>query len=397
MQTLDRTTELGKKLFYASYILMLVRSLLSASMLSVVIGTDGVFFRYILRIAALIPIFIKLCTQDRFEGQTLLRYVIFACAVALMIAFNSHSALVDIAVLIVGVHGVSLKDAVRVFFRTASVVCGALFLLSILGVIENLVIYTGLKPRYSFGSVYPTDFAATLFYIELAHAYLKGKNYNLRNFFFWIVISFFVLVFCVARLDFILIFCFAWAMLLAAYVPKLFSFRGIRAVLWLMIPVLCVGSILLHVVYTPENKFFAWMNGLLSGRLYYGNLAVNDYGFTLFGQVVRMQGWGFTTTEWDSKLGYYFVDCGWLSLALQYGIVMVVFVCAVYTAVSRKSFKEGDHILPIILFFIALTSVVDHHLFEYWFNPFLLVLNMGLCAGRRKSTAARSAVAAGTV
>ena len=397
MQTLDRTTELGKKLFYASYILMLVRSLLSASTLSVIIGTDGVFFRYILRIAALIPIAVKICTQDHYYKHTFLRYVIFACAVALMIAFNRHSNLVDIAVLIVGVHGVSLKDAVRVFYRTAGVICGALFLLSLFGAIENVVTYAGLKPRYAFGNVYATDFAATLFYIELAHAYLKGKNYNLRNFFFWIFVSFFVLIFCVARLDFVLIFCLAWAMLLAAYVPKLFSFRGVQAVLWLMIPVLCVVSILLHVVYTPDNRFLVWLNDLLSGRLYYGNLAVNDYGFTLFGQVVKMQGWGFTTDEWDSKLGYYFVDCGWLSLALQYGIAMVVFVCAVYTAVSRRSFKEGDHILPIILFFVALTSVVDHHFFEYWFNPFLLVLNMGLRAERRKSTAARSAVAAGTV
>lgn len=397
MQTLDRTTELGKKLFYASYILMLVRSLISASTLSAVIGTDGVFYRYILRIAFLIPIAIKICTQDHYDKHTFLRYVIFACAIALMIAFNRYSALVDIAVLIVGVHGVPLKGAVRVFYRTASIICGALFLLSLLGAIKNVVTYTGLRPRYAFGSVYATDFAAMLFYIELAHGYLKGKNYNLRNFFFWIFASFFVLTFCVARLDFVLIFCFAWAMLLAKYVPKLYSFRGVQAVLWLMIPVLCVVSILLHVVYTPGNSFLVWLNDLLSGRLYYGNLAVKDYGFTLFGQKVKMQGWGFTTDEWDKELGYYFVDCGWLSLALQYGIAMVVFVCAVYTAVSRRSFKEGDHILPIILFFVALTSVVDHHFFEYWFNPFLLVLNMGLCAERRKSTAARPAVAAGTV
>ncbi len=395
MQTLDRTTELGKKLFYASYILMLVRSLLSASTLSVVI--DGFFFRYILRVAALIPIFIKICTQDRYEKQTLFRYVIFGCAVALMVFFNRHGNLADIALLVIGVHGVPLKSAVRVFFHTAGIVCGALFLLSLFGAIENVVTYAGLKPRYAFGSVYATDFAATLFYIELAHGYLKGKNYNLRNFFFWIFVSLFVYIFCVARLDFVLIFCFAWAMLLAKYIPKLYSFRGVQAVLWLMIPLLCVGSILLHVVYTPENKFFSWLNDILSGRLYYGNLAVNDYGFTLFGQTVRMQGWGFSTAKWDTKLGYYFVDCGWLSLVLQYGIVMTAFVCAVYTLVSRRSFKEGDHILPVILFFVALTSVIDHHFFEYWFNPFLLVLNMGLRAERRKSTAARSAVAAGTV
>ena len=182
-------------------------------------------------------------------------------------------------------------------------------------------------------------------------------------------------------------------MLLFAYVPKFFSSRPVRGFLWLSIPILCVLSIVLHILYTPQSGFLTWLNGLISGRLYYGNIAIKDYGFTLFGQNIEMQGWGFNPDAWDRELGYYFVDCGWLSLALQYGIVTVCFVCAAFTVLSRRAAKEGG-VLPLVLFFLALTSVIDHHLFEFWFDPFLLLLNAVLCGKKRQSAAVRPALAA---
>lgn len=392
METVNRTTELGKKLFYASYILMLVRMLIANSTLSVLLGADGIFFRYILRFAFWLPILFKFITQDRFSDRTIISYGIFACAVVLVAFFNRSFGLVDLAILIVGVHGVPLRRAVRVFLYTAGIVCGVLFFLSLAGVIENYTTYAGLRERYAFGNVYATDFAATLFYIELAHAFLKGRNYNFKNFIFWLAASFFVLYFCMARLDFALIFCVAWAMLFVAYVPKLFTFRAVKGALWLSIPVLCILSILLHLLYTPQNAFLAWLNGLLSDRLYYGGMAIDDYGFSLFGQSIKMQGWGFSTEAWDAELGYYFVDCGWLSVALQYGVVTLIFLCTAFTVVSRRELKRGEYVLPVILFFLALTSVVDHHLLEYNFNPFILVLNAGLCAETRRVRTVRAVV-----
>ncbi len=385
--TVNRTTKLGRKLFYASYILMLVRMLAVNSTLSAYFDPSDITFKYILRIVSWLPILLKLITQDRFSLHTLFSYGFFVCFISVICFMTRGFELTDLAILVVGVHGVPIKNVVRVFFYTASAICGLLFVLSLGGVIQNYVNYAGDKPRYAFGNVYATDFAATLFYLELAHAYLKGKKYNVLNFLFWIAASFFVLHFCVARLDFVLIFCFAWVMFLVAYVPKFFSFRAVKTMLWSLIPIFCIGSILLHILYTPSNDFLEWLNQLLSGRLYYGNRAIGDYGYSLFGQKIKMQGWGFTTKEWDAELGYYFVDCGWLSVALRYGIFMAAFVCITFTVVSRKHLKANDCVLPVILFFLALTSVVDHHILEYQFDPFLLVLNAGLCTEKIRAKA----------
>ncbi len=388
-----RTTEWGRRLFLVSYILMLVRVLLSSSTFVVYLNADGIFFRYILRILLWLPIFVKLFTQDRFTGRTFLAYCLFACLILAITVSGRSFELVDLAILVIGVHGVPLRSVVRAFFYTAATVCLTLFCMSLCGIIENFVSISAGRPRYAFGNVYATDFAATVFYIELAHAYLKGKRYNFRNFLFWMAVSAFIMLFCVARLDFALIFCTAWVMLAVGYFPRLFSLRAVKVCLWSAIPIFCILSIVLHAVYAPGNSFLAWLNDLLSGRLYYGNMAFRDYGFSLFGKRVVMQGWGFSTDEWDAELGYYFVDCGWLSIALRFGVVMLVFVCTVFTLISKSSLKKGDCILPIILFFLALTSMVDHHMLEYHFDPFLLVLNAGLCTqGGRVRAARRAAV-----
>lgn len=395
---LNSTTESGKKLFYASYFLMLVHFMLAASTLSVYLDMDGVFFKYVWRIAAWLPILIKLSTQDRFSVETFKRYLVFGLVCIVGLIFNRNFILADIAILVIGIHGVNLKSAVRIFFYTSSAICAMLFVLSLCGVIENYQNDTAGIPRYAFGNVYPTDFAATLFYIELAHGFIKGKKYGPADFLFWTAAAAFVLIFCVARLDSVLMFAFALAMMLATRNPRLFNDKAVSGVLVISVPVLCVIALLMHVFYSPQNPVLGWINGIFSGRLEFGKAVIQDYGFSLFGHNIKMQGWGFKTSEWDESLGYYFVDSGWLSVTLRFGFVMTIFMCASFMAASKKYIREKNYVLPIVILFISITSIVDHHVLEVGYNPFLFVFNVLLCAeksGKRSAVKLRSAAAKG--
>lgn len=385
----NRTTETGKRLFYIAYCLILTRLLFAGSTISAYFDPRSFFFRYVLRFAAYALILVKLVTQDRFSSRALVRYAIFTCAVVVSVLFNQYFTLFDVTVAVLGAHGVKLKKAVRVYFYTASFLCGLFFLLSLLGVIENFKTYRGDVVRYSFGNIYPTDFAATLFYIELAHAYTKRKRYSVWNFLFWTCAAFFVLRFCDARLDFTLILLFAVCMLLATYAKRIFSFRAVRIGMAASIPVLFVLALLLHICYAPQNGFLEWLNSALSGRLYLGNLAIRNYGFTLFGQQIPMNGGGFTLTPEEIPEEYFFVDCGWLSIALRFGVAAPVFLCVVFTATAWRRLKAGSYALPLILVFLALTSVVDHHVMEPSYDAFLLTFTAFLAVrGRQKAKAA---------
>lgn len=376
----DATTEWGKSLFYLSYTLILVRALLYASTFMVYLSWFPRIVDYIWRIVTWLPIFVKFFTQDTFTLRTLERYAVFACIVLICTAFGFSTQLIEPLIVIVGVHGVGMKEAVRVFFYVASFLTAVLFVLSLFGAVENYLTWRGDTPRYAFGAVYATDFAARLFYLELAHAFVKRKKYHIADFIVWACVALFVLLFCDARLDFILILAFACVMLLLRYVPKIFSHPATGTVMQVAVPILCLLAISLHFFYTSSDALFLKLNELLSGRLYYGRYGIDQYGFSLFGQPVQMQGWGFSLTDWDETRGYFFIDCGWLSMTLTFGVFAPVFFSAFLGEVSGRYFAKGTAIIPVICLFLALTSMVDHHLPEIANDPFLLLASLILCS-----------------
>lgn len=374
----NKTNLTGKKLFYVAYFILLMRLLLLNSTLAQYLDVGSAFYRYFFRLIAYLLIAVKVLFFDRYSKKVLLVYVFLGVYFVISLFFNKYLMLLEIFILVIGSHGVELKSIVQEFFYVASVTCAMLFILSICGVIENHIAYAGDIPRYSFGNIYPTDFAASLFYIQLSHAYIRKKDYNFLTFAFWVLVAFFVLQFSRARLNFTLILCFAVVMYLKSLFPGIIKNSVIKKLIIWAVPVFCLLSIVLHYKYTADNAFLSWVDRALSGRLYYGNQAIEDYGFSLFGNYIKMQGWGFSLEEWDEKLGYYFVDCGWLSMALRFGVLFPIFLCISFMTVSKNAFKNKDYTLPIILLFLSVTSIVDHHVTEIGYNPFLIVLGVAI-------------------
>ncbi len=373
-RTANRTSKTGETFFCIAYVIMLFRAILISSTASVYLATDSFFFRYLLRMIAYALILLKFTTQDAFTPKRLITYVFLCAYFALCVLFDKTLGLIDIAVLLVGAHGVSLKTCVLVFFRTTLSLTVLLFALSLFGVIENYTTYADDIPRYAFGSIYATDFAAKLFYLELSSAYLRKRKFGFIDLAAWCLVALLVYLFCRARLDTVLIFLFAALNFFLVRLPRLNGSGVNRAMIWL-VPVCCVGSVLLHLFYTPDSALLSSLNGVLSGRLEIGNRVFEDYGFSLFGTQIEMQGWGFSTEVWNEALGYYFVDCGWLSVMLRFGILMPALICLSFAATMRADRKEGrGNGLSLILLFIAVTSIVDHHILEIGFNPFLFTI-----------------------
>lgn len=378
IQNVNETTKLGKELFYIAYFIFLTRALLQNSTLAVYLNVNSSFYHYGLRFIACIFILIKICFCDRFSIKVFFAYAVLVAVTFVCIAINTYVLLFEIVALAMGAHGVSLKSVVKEFVYVASVICGLLFILSLCGIIENHIAYAGDIPRYSFGSVYPTDFAALLFYIQLAQAYLRKKEYTLKTFLFWVLIALFILKFCRARLNFSLILIFAAFMYLKKLFPQAKKNKFVQKLFVWAIPACLIFSIAIHLVYSADNNLLDCIDKLLSGRLYYGHKAIDDYGFTLFGKYIKMQGWGSSLVEWDSELGYYFVDSGWLNMTLRFGLITSVFICASFVIVSQNAFKNSDFVLPIILLFLSITSIIDHHVLEVGYNPFLIVIGIAI-------------------
>ena len=137
------------------------------------------------------------------------------------------------------------------------------------------------------------------------------------------------------------------------------------------IPVM--GFLFMHFMsyfFQPSLTFFRLFDKLLSGRLKLGNKALEDYGLTLFGQTMPMNGNGGSLVHLGGN--YFFVDSSYLLVYLRYGIIFLLLIFLIHFWCCKK-YKEDMYYL-VILTIVVINCVVAHHMIELAYNPFYLAL-----------------------
>lgn len=111
---------------------------------------------------------------------------------------------------------------------------------------------------------------------------------------------------------------------------------------------------------------------LISNRLRLQSHAMAEYGIRIFGQYIKMVGNGGSETL---PADYFFIDCSYYFIVLQYGLVFGVLVFAVYILCSKK--YRLDSYFQLVIIMIAINCMIAHHLLELAYNPFALALFAG--------------------
>lgn len=345
---------------------------------------------------------LKILLFDSYSPKMLLlAMALLGCGV--MIAVSSgyiHPFLWLLAV--VAAKDVPFRKILLVYF----VLNGAIMVLTVFagltGVIENLV-YEGtmIENRNSFGYCYTTDFAAHVFFLLLTALYLWEKKLSWYHYVGTIVLAGGIFLFCEARLDavcilLLLIFLGAYQIIrsqkqretaaetfhVQSKIKETESFKRTKLYhrwqrFWMVaamsaMPVLFVLMYLMSVHYNVKNVLLEAINSSLSGRLAFGERGITQYGYSLFGQDVPMQGFGGSETHPEK---YFFVDCSYLFVLLRYGIVFLCIVFAIYAAIAFR--RKADTALLLVIVLIAISCSIDHHLIEAAYNPFGYALLAG--------------------
>ena len=71
----------------------------------------------------------------------------------------------------------------------------------------------------------------------------------------------------------------------------------------------------------------------------------------------------------ESGVGYNYVDCSYLQYMLEYGVVFIAFVLAVYTIIIYRAVKKEDYYLVWICMITLVFSITEPWLFNFTFNP----------------------------
>ena len=154
------------------------------------------------KIIAIVLIGIKFLLYDKdFSLQTICLY-----AVLLIIYWQSHKAGVQgiflLIIVILGAKDVRFSRIVRCSFFIGLPILIFAMIASQTGMVEDLVYYRWWgKARHSFGIIYPTDFAAHVFYLMTGYVILRDAKLRWFEYLGIVAASVFVYHFCDARLN----------------------------------------------------------------------------------------------------------------------------------------------------------------------------------------------------
>lgn len=276
-----------------------------------------------------------------------------------------------IGFLIVGAKDVDFDKILKVYLAIGITIMVAAFGASQYGLIEDLVYTThryGMDfYRHSYGIIYPTDYAAHLFFIVLAAMVLLEKKMSVTM---RVWIAFLVAV-CVmmtsnAQTTMISLALFGLLCIFESVFQK--HMTAIEKVSrWT--PVACASVFLgLTCLYKETNAILVKLNGILSGRLAISNKGLNLYNVKLFGQTIIEEGNGRST---EFREDYFFLDDSYIRILLEYGIILTIVVLVILMFLSKKAMENNRRMMVIALVAICVHSIMEHHLIDLSYNPFI--------------------------
>ena len=365
----------GERLFLSVFLIHVVFMCLQTTMFKF----PNIVFA-IEKFLALLLIMLKIIVFDKYDDKLLLFSSILLIDACLVMEVTTYQHVLIFSIVLLGCKEVDFVKILKTYMVGVIGVLLAAFVASRLDIIEDLVyIRDYVVERNSFGVVYPTDFAAHVFFVLCAYYYVVKDSIQKRHLLAGILISVLIYVFCDTRLDSItMLFLVIGVSLIRFSNPLILDkdgplsrFKGVVISTIPYIPIM--GFLFMHFMsyfFQPSMTFFRLFDTLLSGRLKLGNKALEDYGLTLFGQTVPMNGYGGSLISLGGN--YFFIDCSYLLVYLRYGVLFLLLVFLIHYWCCKK--YKGDMYYLVILTVVVINCVVAHHMIELAYNPFYLAL-----------------------
>lgn len=271
--------------------------------------------------------------------------------------------------LIVGAKDIDFDRILKVYLTIGITIMLAAFVASQVGWIENLQYVVerdgGLIIRNAFGSVYPTDFAAHVFYLSLAGICIGNKEISYGKIINLLVFAIFLQDKCGARTSFICLVMVAF--LLVVFVTcKIKMVKGF----YYMFNFTTIGCATIYILLTHlfdySKEWMIALNGMLSNRLEITNKAIQIYSYKIFGQNIIEIGSGRTVEHQEE---YFFLDDSYIRILLLYGIVLFVISLLIFWKCGEKAMQCNKIVVLLSIVAISAHSFMEHHILEIAYNP----------------------------
>ena len=315
--------------------------------------------------------------------KTFIFYVLFA-AVSVVSWYSCGTTLLLVtALLFMAAYELSSRRIITLSALVTGVILAVTVLLSEIGLAENHLFDVAVgRPRYGLGFSWVSNGPTLLFFFTLQYLFLRKSKTKIWEYAILEAVNVYVFLRTDTNLPFVLIsLIILFFAIQGAFKNHWRALRHLKVLYYLIPLLICAGTIFLY--YMPDLHLPAldtiWnkLNGVLHYRLYYGRMGIHNYGLRLFGQQIEWVGYSITA---DTAAGTYnYVDCSYIRILLNNGIVYLLAALEVYTRMIVRAVRKTDFWLVFIAIFVLLHSFTEPRLMELTFNviPVLAFTRLG--------------------
>ncbi len=308
------------------------------------------------------------------KAKTLILLVI-AILLAATRLFNSVGSFIDVGLLLLALNGEDFEKILKIFMIVLAALLVVSIIASCMHIIENYDSYHGAMARHAFGTRSATDFAAYFFFLEVSWIALRREKLKVIEFIAMAAAIAAIFVLCDARTSVILMS----VTLLTAIGLKLrhnyLEKNGKEAsllpswVLYIMAFsfIICGAFMILATYMYKDEGISALLNRVMTDRLSMGKLAMDDYGFSLFGKVIE-------TTGVPGTADYFYLDSSYIFVLLRYGVTAFIAAWAIFQIPALKAAKNKDSWTVAALTLLSLSFIMEHHMMQVCNNPFIFLI-----------------------
>ncbi|KRL02130.1 hypothetical protein [Liquorilactobacillus capillatus] len=353
----------AEKLYFIGFIVYALVNYLRGTMFTQYLSSPVLYD--FMKVSAIFVV-IKILLFDSWELKDLTIFLLLGILIEFTCRVSYDYDIYYYGILILGAKGIKFSKILKTYL----ILIGAALILTIIasqvGLVYNITFGRHGTPivRYALGAVYPTDFAARVFYLMLFYTVFKKFKLSLPEYISLGAVTVAMYVLTDTRLDTVLMLLVILVAIFYKYVVRFISYVSAK-IMNIMIVAFIMFNIVLAYLFVPSNPIFKIINKILSQRLVYGNMAFKRYNVPLLGQFVPQMGNGGLH---HGPYDYFFIDSSFIRVLMMHGIWAFLFTMILIMFLSYKFISKKYFILEIALLLVILSSVIDQHMWEISFN-----------------------------
>ena len=301
----------------------------------------------------------------KYSWKAVVLYGLFAVVIGLSAYFSANKTFILVFLILGAAYGQSGKRLITISAILTAAVIFVVVLCSQMGLSKNMfwyrddTLWNRIAVRESLGFIYTSTGASLYFGFILQYIYLRKEKMRIWEFLILELIQVFFFIKTDSRLPFY----FGTLVILFFLIETLFKnhwrfTRHLKGLIYAGPGILGIITIISFFLYDPSSSFWARIDSFLSTRMSLGASAISAYGIKVFGQPIVWigHGGGILTGE------YNYVDCAYLQLLIQYGILFLLAVMVLYTIGMIRAYKAKDFWMITLLAIVCAYSITEPYL-----------------------------------